>query len=53
MPDGGGMTDQTFTPDATNARAFRDALGRFATGIAVITTQGPDGPVGFTANSFA
>jgi len=47
------MTDQTFTPDATNARAFRDALGRFATGIAVITTQGPDGPVGFTANSFA
>jgi flavin reductase (DIM6/NTAB) family NADH-FMN oxidoreductase RutF len=45
--------EPTFLPDATNARAFRDALGRFATGIAVITTQTADGPVGFTANSFA
>ncbi|MDZ4136431.1 MAG: flavin reductase family protein, partial [Paracoccaceae bacterium] len=48
------MTDeQTLLPDAANARAFRDALGCFATGIAVITTQGPDGPMGFTANSFS
>jgi flavin reductase (DIM6/NTAB) family NADH-FMN oxidoreductase RutF len=41
-----------FAPEA-DPRAFRDALGRFATGITVITTQTPDGPVGFTANSFA
>jgi flavin reductase (DIM6/NTAB) family NADH-FMN oxidoreductase RutF len=41
-----------FSPEA-DPRAFRDALGRFATGITVITTQTPDGPVGFTANSFA
>lgn len=47
------MTETTFIPDAENARAFRDALGRFATGVAVITTQGPEGPMGFTANSFA
>lgn len=45
--------DQTFPPDAAHARALRDALGRFATGVAVITTMGPDGPMGFTANSFA
>nr|WP_040615506.1 flavin reductase family protein [Oceanicola granulosus] len=42
----------SFDPD-TSPRAFRDALGRFATGVTVITTQGPDGPVGITANSFA
>ena len=34
-------------------RAFRDALGRFATGVTVVTTQTPSGPMGFTANSFA
>lgn len=34
-------------------REFRNALGRFATGIAVITTIGPGGkPEGMTANSF-
>jgi flavin reductase (DIM6/NTAB) family NADH-FMN oxidoreductase RutF len=39
---------------AFDQRDFRNALGRFATGIAVITTQGPDGkPVGLTANSFS
>lgn len=51
--DGDLMTETTFIPDAAHARAFRDALGRFATGVCVITTQGPDGPMGFTANSFA
>lgn len=45
--------DTSFTPDAANARAFRDALGRFATGVTVVTTQSPEGPMGFTANSFA
>jgi flavin reductase (DIM6/NTAB) family NADH-FMN oxidoreductase RutF len=34
-------------------RAFRDALGEFATGVTVICARGPDGRyVGFTANSF-
>lgn len=37
-----------------NNRAFRDALGCFATGVCVITTATPDGQlVGITANSFA
>jgi flavin reductase (DIM6/NTAB) family NADH-FMN oxidoreductase RutF len=39
---------------AFDSRAFRDACGWFATGVAVITARAPDGaPVGFTANSFS
>lgn len=39
---------------AFDERDFRNALGRFATGITVITTLGPSGkPVGLTANSFS
>ncbi len=37
-----------------DARTYRDALGEFATGVAVITTRAADGrPVGVTINSFA
>lgn len=34
-------------------RDFRDGLGRFATGVTVVTTMTADGPLGITANSFA
>lgn len=34
-------------------RAYRDALGSFATGVTVVTTGSAEGPVGITANSFA
>ena len=34
-------------------RELRDALGRFATGVTVVTTMTPRGPLGITANSFA
>ena len=51
--DTGAVPGKSFAPDAGNARDFRDALGRFATGITVVTIQGADGPMGFTANSFA
>ena len=51
--DGSPMTEQVFTPDAAHQRAFRDALGQFATGVTVVTTRGAQGPVGITANSFA
>jgi 3-hydroxy-9,10-secoandrosta-1,3,5(10)-triene-9,17-dione monooxygenase reductase component len=38
---------------AVGAQALRAALGRFATGVTIVTCQGPDGlPVGLTANSF-
>jgi len=43
----------TFVPGPGTARAFRDALGQFATGVTVVTTQTADGPLGITANSFA
>ncbi|QUS35674.1 flavin reductase family protein [Falsirhodobacter algicola] len=42
-----------FQPDAADTRRLRDALGRFATGVTVVTIAGPDGPMGMTANSFA
>lgn len=51
--DGGVMTETSFTPDAAHQRDLRDALGRFATGVTVITTRTALGPVGITANSFA
>lgn len=48
-------TDQMerFTPGPDTARSFRDALGRFATGVTVVTALDDDRPVGITANSFA
>ena len=42
----------SFSPDA-DVRAFRTTLGSFATGVTVVTTGTPNGPVGLTANSFA
>ncbi|AKS45788.1 NADH-FMN oxidoreductase RutF, flavin reductase (DIM6/NTAB) family [Octadecabacter temperatus] len=36
-----------------DARAFRDALGAYATGVTVVTVPSADGPIGITANSFA
>lgn len=33
-------------------RAYRDAVGGFASGVTIITTQGTEGPVGFTCQSF-
>lgn len=37
-----------------DSRAFRNALGSFATGIAVVTTIAPDDlPIGVTVNSFS
>ena len=40
-------------PDRFDRRAFRDALGRFPTGVTIITTRAANGDaVGLTANSF-
>jgi 3-hydroxy-9,10-secoandrosta-1,3,5(10)-triene-9,17-dione monooxygenase reductase component len=30
---------------------FRDVMGRFGTGVTVVTATGPEGPVGMTANA--
>jgi flavin reductase (DIM6/NTAB) family NADH-FMN oxidoreductase RutF len=39
--------------DASDQRALRDAFGRFATGVAIITARDADGPLGLTVNSLA
>ena len=40
--------------NSVSERAFRDVMGRFATGVAVITTVDADGtPVGMTVNSLS
>jgi 3-hydroxy-9,10-secoandrosta-1,3,5(10)-triene-9,17-dione monooxygenase reductase component len=45
--------DTAAAPAAFDAKAFRAALGSFATGVTVITARAADGtPVGLTANSF-
>lgn len=43
----------SFHPGPGAERQYRDALGRFGTGVAVVTTATPDGPCGITVNSFA
>lgn len=53
MADGAAILKTGFTPTTENARAFRDALGQFATGVTLVTIDGPDGPMGFTVNSFS
>jgi flavin reductase (DIM6/NTAB) family NADH-FMN oxidoreductase RutF len=50
---GSALPDGTRPTDTLDPRLLRDAFGRFATGVCLVTTQGPEGPVGFTANSFA
>lgn len=35
------------------SRSLRGALSRFGTGVAIVTTEGADGPVGMTVNSFS
>jgi 3-hydroxy-9,10-secoandrosta-1,3,5(10)-triene-9,17-dione monooxygenase reductase component len=32
---------------------LREVLGHFASGVVVVTAAGPDGPLGFTCQSFA
>jgi flavin reductase (DIM6/NTAB) family NADH-FMN oxidoreductase RutF len=51
MPDGSHLDERVIALD--DPRALREAFGRFATGVTLITTPGPEGPVGFVANSFA
>jgi flavin reductase (DIM6/NTAB) family NADH-FMN oxidoreductase RutF len=41
----------TAAPERT--QAFRSTMGRLPTGVSVITTRGPDGPVGITVSAVA
>jgi flavin reductase (DIM6/NTAB) family NADH-FMN oxidoreductase RutF len=53
MADGGRKTPMQITPGPETERHFRDALGRFATGLTLVTCDSDIGPIGITANSFA
>jgi flavin reductase (DIM6/NTAB) family NADH-FMN oxidoreductase RutF len=35
----------------SDKRAYRDAIGRFSTGVSIVTASGPDGPAGMTTNA--
>ena len=43
---------QAAVPPLEDPRAYRQALGAFATGVCVVTADTPTGPVGITVNSF-
>jgi len=45
--------DETGMSKDETSRALRDCLGCYATGVTVVTTMTPKGPLGMTANSFA
>ena len=46
-------TDSDFSPEGENGRAYRHALGKFATGVTIVTCDSEIGPLGMTVNSFA
>src|SRR2546428_2734517 len=43
---------QEMTDGGVDPKSYRNALGRFATGVTVVTTVAPDGVHGMTANAF-
>jgi len=47
------MTETSFVPGPDTARAYRDALGCFGTGVTVVTAMTVDGPMAITVNSFS
>ncbi len=50
-----GLVSSHAEPDipAVDPDAFKAALGQWASGITVVTAEGPDGPVGLTASAFS
>ncbi|MFS4583078.1 flavin reductase family protein [Phaeobacter sp. C3_T13_0] len=48
-----GQGKHSFVPASDNTRLLRDAFGRFATGIAIVTAASDQGVVAITANSFS
>lgn len=45
-------TIATFDP-STDSDSFRGALGTFVTGVTIVTTDSPEGPMAIVANSFS
>lgn len=44
---------QSFAPDPDDPRTLRNAFGKFATGVTVVTCASDDGPICIAANSFS
>lgn len=44
--------EETVATHSFDARQYRDVMGAFPSGVTIITTQGNEGPVGFTCQSF-
>jgi flavin reductase (DIM6/NTAB) family NADH-FMN oxidoreductase RutF len=44
---------KSFEPGENSDQVFRAALSRYGTGVTIVTTMTPLGPVGITANSFS
>jgi flavin reductase (DIM6/NTAB) family NADH-FMN oxidoreductase RutF len=42
-----------FPPPVFDSRRLRDVLGHFVSGVTVVTAGTPDGPIGFTCQSFS
>jgi 3-hydroxy-9,10-secoandrosta-1,3,5(10)-triene-9,17-dione monooxygenase reductase component len=40
-------------PPVVDPRVMREVLGHFVSGVTVVTAMGPDGPLGFTCQSFS
>lgn len=53
MADGCSDMVSEFNPTLENTKMLRNAFGRFATGVTVVTCNTPNGPIGMTANSFS
>ena len=54
MSDQATLHSETATLNVVDSQAFRQALGCFPTGVAIVTTRTPEGrPVGLTINSFS
>jgi flavin reductase (DIM6/NTAB) family NADH-FMN oxidoreductase RutF len=47
------LHETSVKPSAETEREYRDALGRFSTGVTLITARTEQGPIGMTVNSFA
>lgn len=45
------MTTPPADPASDPGRVYRDTIGRFATGVTVVTASGPAGPAGMTTNA--
>ena len=47
------MSMSAFEPTPENSRELRNALGRFGTGVTIVTALADGQPIGITVNSFA